>query len=441
MFFERKPVDGRFVLELSAVAILIVMGLRIPALNLAALVLCGWMILIEREPDHIFDLLFFLIPLSPIFKLDLRGFALFNLVTIMVLARMLISNGFTFIFAGTAGFVMIVYVLAGFRNAEMSSCVRFICQLLIGSMVMGDARLRNSLSAKRKNSMLAAGIVVSSVTALMRDTFPRLDRYLAEAEATILLGRDSYYYRFMGVETNCNMYTVLLSVSLAVFAVYLIKGRANRLDLALMLVLIVFGCMTASMSFILSALLLAALTVFFMARRNPQVLILSLAIGGAALIVLYKLFGDSDALQTILLRFRKLASGGASVSSVTTGRSDLWGMYIRYFRQHPLEALVGRGLNAALPGRSPHNYYIETVYYLGLAGGILYIVSLIQIYAPSRYTHRRCELYQQLPLMMLLIRGMARCLICEEKLLCIFMIYALCAIDTSQPGRIQAAPA
>ena len=43
--------------------------------------------------------------------------------------------------------------------------------------------------------------------------------------------------------------------------------------------------------------------------------------------------------------------------------------------------------------------------------------------------------------MMLLIRGMARCLICEEKMLCIFLIYALCAIDTSQPGRIQAAPA
>lgn len=437
MFLEKKPIDVGFVVELSVITILIVMGLRISVLNLAALILCAWMILIERDLDHIFDLLFFLTPLSPIFKLDLDGFALFNFITIMVLLRILIANGFTFIFAGASSFLIIIYVLAGIRNADVPSCIRFICQLLIGAIVMGDPQFRNGLSVKRKNTMLALGIIASSVVALMRDSFPKLDLYLFEMESTIKLGQGSYYYRFMGVETNSNMYTVLLSISLAVFAVYLIKGKAEKLDLPLILILIVFGCMTVSMSFVLSVIMLAGLSIFLLAKKNPSILIYALIIGVVAGVVLFGIFGDSEAVQTILFRFQNNSSDSADMSSITTGRSDIWKYYLDYFLQHPWVTLIGKGLNSQLPYKAPHNYYIETIYYLGIVGGMLYVCALAQIYGPSQYTGRRCELYQHLPLLMLLVRGMARCLICEEKMLCIFLIYALCAIDTSDSTEIQ----
>ena len=73
---------------------------------------------------------------------------------------------------------------------------------------------------------------------------------------------------------------------------------------------------------------------------------------------------------------------------------------------------------------------------------MLYAFTYADIYSPSKYTSRKCSLYQQLPLLMLLIRGMARCLICEEKMLCIFMIYSLSAIDTTEaPKRGGRSPA
>lgn len=431
MFFGKKPIDAGFVIGLAVITLCIVLGLSVPALNLAALCLCGWMILLDRSLDHIFDLVFYLIPLSPIFKLSLNGFALFNLITIMVLARMLLANGLTFTFAGASSILLVLYVLAGIRNADLPSCIRFICQLLIGSMIMANPPFRSSLSVKRKNTMMALGIVVSSVPALMRGFFPRLDRYLMEYETTIRLGPGNHYVRFMGVETNSNMYTVLLSISLAVLAIYFIKGRLSRLDAALLLILVILGCMTVSMSFILSALMIAGLTVYFVSRKNPRILMASIVTGAVSCVLLFGLFGDSDAVQTILFRFQE--SSGADLSSMTTGRSAIWRYYTGYFLQHPFVTLVGKGLNAKLPYRAPHNYYIETIYYLGILGGMLYIASLVQIYGPSRYIHRKCEVYQQLPLLMLLMRGMARCLICEEKMLCIFLIYALSAIDTSAP--------
>lgn len=442
MFFGKKPIDAGFVLELGIVTICIVLGLRISVLNLAALGLCAWMILIDRDLDHIFDLVFYLTPLSPIFKLSLKGFALFNFITLMVLARMLMANGFAFSLAGTSSFVMILYILAGIRNADIPSCVRFICQILIGSMVMANPQFRNSLSVKRKNSMMATGIVVSSVVALLRGFFPKLDLYLAASQATIKLGPGSYYYRFMGIETNSNMYTVLLSISIAVFAIYMIKGRMNKLDFALLALLILFGCMTVSMSFILSTIMIAGLAIYFMSRRDPRIMIYSVVAGIFAGALFLGLFGESEAVQTILFRFQSNSSESADLSSMTTGRSDIWQLYLGYFLEHPFVTLIGKGLNAKLPFRAPHNYYIETIYYLGVIGGILYIATLVQIYGPSRYTSRKCEIYQHLPLAMLLIRGMARCLICEEKMLCIFMIYSLSAIDTTEtPKRGGRSPA
>lgn len=438
MFFGKRPMDMGFAAELAIVTFAIVLGLRIPVLNLVALGLCVWMILIERSLDHILDLVFYLIPFSPIFKFNLDGFALFNIVTIVVLFRLMMANGWAFCFPGMSVILAIIYVFAGLRNAALPDCIRFVCQILIGALVVCEPRFRESLSVKRKNTMMVMGILGSSLIGLLRQLFPVIANLYEKGGARIKLGPGSYYYRFMGIEINPNMYTVLLSIAIAVYMVYLIKGRINKVDTTLMFLLLILGAMTVSMSFILSVIIIVALAFPALARRNPRITIYAVVVGVVGAIAVVALFGDSEAFQTILFRFQEGSEESADISSVTTGRSDIWMQYFRYFMQHPSVLIFGQGLNAKLPFRPPHNYYIETVYYLGIVGSVLYAIAHAVVYGPSRYAYRRCELYQHLPLIMLLIRGMARCLICNEKMLCIFLIYALAAIDTSDGQAIEA---
>ena len=431
MFLGKKPVDLWFVAELGILTICLIMGLRVPVLNLAALALCAWIIIFERPIDNIFDLLFYLLPLSPIFKIGLNGFALFNIVTLILLARLLLANDFAFEIPSVSILLMIIYVLSGLKNAGIPDCIRFICQLLIGAIVMTNPAFRNSLSIKRKNTMLASGILVSSLIASMRDFFPQLRAYYERFGSTIRLGPGNHYARFMGLEINPNMYTVLTSISLAVFLVYLVNGRLKKSDFVLMVGIGIYGALTVSMSFIVSVIGIVAIIFVPLSRRNPRLTMWAVVVGILGGIVFLVLFGESDMFQTILFRFQEGSSGSADLSSMTTGRSDIWMEYLEYFWEHPLVMLFGRGLNADLPFHAPHNYFIETVYYLGIVGGFLYTVVYATIYAPSKYIGRRCEFYQHIPLLMLLIRGMARCLICEEKMMFIFLIYALTAIDTT----------
>lgn len=435
MFLGKKPMDIWLVAEMTILTICLAMGLRIPVLNLAALALCTWVIIFERSLDHIFDWLFYLVPFSPIFKIGLSGFALFNFVTIMVLFRLVMANDFAFSIPSASTFVMIIYILAGIMSAGIPDCIRFICQLLIGAIVMINPAFRNSLSIKRKNTMLASGILVSSLIASMRDFFPQLKSFYEYYGTTIRLAPGVHYARFMGLEMNPNMYTVLTSVSLAVFIVYLVNGRLKKFDIVLMGGIGIYGALTVSMSFIVSIIGIVGIAFIPLSRRNPRLATYTVVVGILGGIVFLVLFGDSDMVQTILFRFQEGLSDSADLSSVTTGRSDIWLEYLEYFWNHPFVALFGKGLNAKLPMHAPHNYYIETIYYLGIVGGILYIFTLADVYAPSKYIGRRCEFYQQIPLFMLLIRGIARCLICEEKMMFIFLIYSLTVIDTSDPKQ------
>lgn len=432
-FFEKQPVDIFFAEELALITLFIVMGLELPMLNLGALVICAWMILFERGLDHIFDLMFYLLALSSIFRVGLDGFALYNILTLMVVLRLLLANNLGFSMSTVIPMALILYSLFGIRSANKAELIRFICQTLIGATVLSEARMRGSLSAKRKNTMMSLGVIVSSVIALMADSFPTLKRYLVTYGANIKLGSQRYYDRFMGVEINSNVYTLLISIALAVYAVYLIEKKLNWMDCCIILVLLYFGAITASMSFVASVALVAVFVVFFSTFRDIRVLIntaLLLALLGGAM---YLLCGKSEAMRTILFRIQKNMQDNADLSSVTTGRSDIWMEYIQYLLENPAKLAFGIGLSAKLPFRAPHNYYIETVVYLGLAGGLLYFAAYSVIYSPSRYTAERCSLYRQLPLLMLLFRGMARCLICEEKIMFIYLLYTLTAIQDMQP--------
>lgn len=429
---EKKRVTLFFLTELAVITALMIMGLIVPVLNLGALALCAWMIIFERSVDEIVDLVFYILPLSPIFKLDLDGFALYNFVLLLFLLRLLLITGFSFHFPSILPVVFILYLCAGLKNANLSELIRMVCQFLIVIDLLCVPAIRRGLSIKRKNTMMSVGLILSSVLSLMRHMFPRLDRYLGVGD-NIKLGPMQYFTRFQGIELNCNMYTVLLSISLAVFMVYFVVGRLSKLDYVMVAVLTIFGMMTVSMSFILSLGAALALAVAATLRYHPEKTGVIVMLGIISVMAVTILFGTNDTVSTVLFRLEGFSSESASIDSVTTGRWHIWMAYLEYFLENPTVMLFGKGFGARIVlARPSHNYYLETIYFLGLVGGGLYAFSLFSIFAPSHLVKRRISLYQQLPLIMLLARGMARNLIGEEKLMFIYLIYTLTALDTFQ---------
>lgn len=421
--------DMRFVAELTVITGLIVLGLLVPPLNLGALGICAWMIVFECGMDHILDLAFFLLPFSPIFKLDLKGFAFFNIIIILILFRILLYKGFSFAFPNLMPVILIGYYLVGIRNANITDCIRLISQMLIAMSILTIPNLQNEISIKRKNTMLSIGIIGSSVVALLRGVFPRLHRYLG-TPARIKLGTLTYFNRFQGVEQNTNMYTVLISIALAVFMVYFVQDRLTRVDWILAGALCVFGAMTVSMSFILSLGIMILFTMVMVARHNPKMMGTALFIGLLLILITPLALEKSDIVSAIRFRLDCATAKSPNVADITSGRTEIWGWYLDYFVKNPLSFLFGRGIGAKIALKRPsHNYYLETVYYLGLLGSAIYILAHYAVFSPSRYCRGKISMYLHMPLIMLLIRGMARNLICEEKLMFIYLLYTLTAIE------------
>ena len=66
-----------------------------------------------------------------------------------------------------------------------------------------------------------------------------------------------------------------------------------------------------------------------------------------------------------------------NLDDLTTGRSDLYIRYIRAINESASSFFFGYGLDAEFLGLSPHNLYLEILYYLGLGGLLLFIMEVV----------------------------------------------------------------
>ena len=59
-----------------------------------------------------------------------------------------------------------------------------------------------------------------------------------------------------------------------------------------------------------------------------------------------------------------------------------------YFGNNPHKLLFGSGVSAGYLGGAPHNTYIDLLYYYGLVGTVLFLISLISAFSTSRKLKR-----------------------------------------------------
>lgn len=413
--------NKKLILQCLLVGLLIVAGLQIPRLNIVALFVAIVSIWSSGKED-ILCLTVFLVSFSPIFKITLGGFTLFNVIIIVGVLRGLILSKFCLRRSTSIPLIILTFyaLVTGFRNGILD-VFTVLCYLFLVELLYSP----ETISMHKLVTFTTLGIIMTSGVALLKDFFPRLAQIMNQA--TIRLSAGNYYYRFAGIESNPNYYTLMLSVCIAALLVLFIEGRNKKIDYLYVGTLIFFGMLTVSQSFIATlaiCMIIVFLTIGSSGNRKAPVTIIVFIL---VITIAFAVLGD-DVVNTIQLRLERTSSAD-SLAEVTTGRTDLQLDYLKYILNNVGVLLFGRGIGATiLPVGASHNFYIDIVYHLGLVGGLLYLGYLYTAFFENLGVGKK-KVYYYLPFFCFLIRAFAINLIARENLIFVLLICSTTLFD------------
>lgn len=411
-----------------AVTGIITAGLFVPYFNLVALVVIAWGF-VRFSSEEVLCILCFTLSFSPIFKLQIGGFTLFNVVLILAVICSLIKKRFMLPYR----VCLLIWIFGMYEfiisfSTNIIECVTVLLSLLLMGLLYNPQQCEYNL--KKINTFTIWGLIITSVLALFDDLIPRIG-YLT-AQTTIRLSAGEYYYRFSGLMENPNYYTIMLSIVLSILCILMIQGKAKLLDYIYFIVLSIFGFMSVSQSFIVTFVVMILLLLISYARTKPRKLLGIILILIIMTYVIY-MFLDASTIETILFRMGEIDVDGSDVSELTSGRAELWLYYLKYLSSNLGVLLLGRGIGASnLPMGASHSYYIDMLYHLGIVGTILYILLLIKLFGNVNSRFKRTNVYQYLPWAIFLIRGMARNLIASEQLVFMLLLCSLSVLNINK---------
>lgn len=358
-------------------------------------ILFGTAVIFLCKKTRGFNFLLFLLSFASIYKIMPGQISflsvLFAIYIIRIISEMKVSRNFLWLLLL---FIIYTVVLSGISKIVIIATT--VCGfLMINYLCKADCSEYHA--AIRAFSM---GIILASIIGMFSKSFPILKSFIRHN--VLKLGEGNYITRFAGLDGNSNYYTMNISVALSCLAVMIIREKRNGLNVALFIVLSVFGLLSVSKSFLAAwIILLVVMLAKTMKAGEKKFLIFTaiLVIGG--LIVYWFAF---DAVKAYISRLSKLQS--QTFSRFTTSRSDIWKMYMKYIFTHPKTLFLGNGIGRSLlNGRGAHNTYIESLYSLGIIGTVLYILLLKNsVRLPKIAKPERLML---LPFFILLVRMLA----------------------------------
>ena len=413
----KNRLSQKNILIYCIITILLIISLYNHYVNIAVLILCAGIIL-TSDRESIFCLCTFLVPFTPIFKISLGGFALFNIVILISIVKLLILNNgvinYFFILIGLSFYVVLISLLNG-----LNEVISFLIYTTFAVLIFDPYEL----SFRKTIDCLALGILITSAIALLKDHLPNVNTIISDA--TLRYSPGEYYYRFAGLEGNPNYYTMIVSIVISGLVVFIAKGEAKVRDYIFLVLFVVLGLMTASQSFIIGLIVTVALLIVSpsdkTAKFSKVFAWIVLLICVIAVVVLL----NNDTTEALRFRFENLQSA-ENANDITNGRFLLWGVYFQYLFTNPLSLLFGRGIGASvLPQGASHNFYIDILYHLGVFGGIIYVYLMKSVFSTKKIRLEKPRLYNYIPYIVFFVRCTARNLLASEQL--VFM-FAICSI-------------
>lgn len=375
-----KIADNKIRWAISAVlALLILFGTYRNVFSLAAFLgLC--LIIFFFDKESILLQLFFIMPMANIFKLSPGVQSFFTILLLAYVAiHLILPRKATMLVIFFAIYIVVGELLAGQFN--LFRTIKLVCNILFLSSV-----LNSEVHIRHKEIFLSYinGNVIASIFGMLDSSVFRIESYVGTAELeTTEFGED--LTRFVGLYSDPNYYAIGMIVSLCLLVILLHRNEISPIVPIIYTVPIVyFLIQTYSKSAIIMLLVPFGFLLYSLGEKKMYITALLLVVAGVTVIIL-ALTGQISALEIVLARMSAGTTGSeVDVNALTTGRFDLWIIYMKYIVKNIKTILFGDGITAALiNGRASHNTYLDIIYHLGLAGGIILIFSLRTILSQS----------------------------------------------------------
>ena len=369
--------------------LMIVFGAVYPILTVACLLMNAAYIVLA-SPKAAWKLMFALLPFAQVYKvLSIGGTSFYTLLEVLVIVVAVIRLKEIKLKFLIPFVLWVVYVLLG----SGLNLLMWIKQLMIPLLLYVFFHSERP-SFKEIILSLTVGLLLSSVLALFAFDIPQL---LEMMDLARLWEADEVVYRFTGLYSDPNYYTLVIVLCVVSMTIFFSSRRMGVEALVLSGVLIYFGARSASKSFIL---MLAAVAVMFVLCMflNKRHVGGTLSLTAAALGSVAVMAGKFDVFSGVLLRLQ------VGVGGLTTGRVSTWDQYFRYFGENGLRLLFGSGINAGfLEETAAHNTYIDLLYFYGIVGAVLFLLTCIR---SIEWEKHKIRLANILPLVCLMVMNM-----------------------------------
>ena len=341
---------GQIVASTAVVAFALIMLLVICVLSCAT--------------DEALPVLLFYLPWSPLLKLSRGSISFFTIAILLICGLYFIKNKlyldlYQIVLTGA----IIVLTLVGKAiqdTAFANSYFVFIVMLLFFPCVTKGAARGESFA--EMTTFFALGIISAALSAQYSTKHPTIAQYIT-VDSYLTITRLSGYYG------DPNFYSAQITACLAGVQLLLIfedKKGSRILFFILGIVLIYCGLLSASKSYIvvLAALFLVWIFIVLSGKHLSRSWQLLIAAACAALVAF-----SSSQFQSLLRIVDTRFSYASNVSELTTGRTDIWKMYIDELMRNVSLNLFGQGYSMVnLNGRASHNTIIQSIYQFGLIG-------------------------------------------------------------------------
>jgi O-Antigen ligase. len=215
-----------------------------------------------------------------------------------------------------------------------------------------------------------------------------------------------FHSRFSGLFRDSNEFAFHTAMPCFTYILLMGPRKFKKLPLLVFLPCVGFGFLSGSKSYILVFLLFVVMFFVVLVRHfGVRVLIWICSVLAISIAALY--FFNLDIINSVFGRF--LNGSGSLLEIITTGRTDIWNMYLNDLFLHPTHFVFGYGAKASYQilflGEESHNFYINLLFDFGILGTFLYVAYYYSLFKTARFNFKRTNEspYSWFPLILFLV--------------------------------------
>lgn len=332
-------------------------------------------LLIFNDAMDMFIVLFAFFPFANIFKLSSDSMSLLTLCeilcTIKIIITMLFSKkelklnkSFSIVFL-----TLIVYLLV--RSIDVDSLT--IAFKLGFRIFLIYYYFNNTFDRTKKINVYKYSCYAIGLGLLIMMFISQNDNYMIKVSAylrTVYYGNGTNLMRNCGLLTDPNYCSMAIVISISSLTVLYANNIVKNEFFVVTIPLIILGFTTYSKSYFLCIFAYVLFLLLFMLFRKKIIICLIFACA-IILVIKFTAEGKIDLFNRVFVRFKN--------GDLTTGRTELFITYLKYFLYNPTVFSFGAGLsrNNIIGYNNVHNIYVEIVFRVGIVGFLLFLLCLV----------------------------------------------------------------